>query len=138
VATWRLLWEGSKWKPTVHNPSEQLSCCKDGRSRPLAVFLKHRIDQPLWKEVPTIQEVAGKELEYVLRRDNFAASDISATSRDWLTELMQKVYETEDFQKFLLDNALFPKFMASAELAQFVGEFHTFHANLMRQLEWIK
>lgn len=129
---------GKQVEATVNNPSEQLSFFKADRSRPLAVFLKNRIDQPLWQDVPTIQEATGKEIEYVMMRGIFAPGDIPATSREWLTGLMKKVFDTEDFQKFLLANALFPKFMTSEELGTFTAEFSQFHADLMQGLGWIQ
>lgn len=128
---------GKQVEATVNNPSEQLSFFKDGRSRPLAVFLKSRIEQPLWKDVPTIQEATGKEIEYVMMRGIFAPAEIPAASQQWLTGLMKKVFDTEEFQKFLLDNALFPKFMEGEELGKFTAQFHTFHAKLMRDLGWV-
>jgi tripartite-type tricarboxylate transporter receptor subunit TctC len=129
---------GKQVEATVNNPSEQLSFFKDNRSRPLAVFLKNRIDQPLWKDVPTIQEAAGKEIEYVMMRGIFAPGEIPNASREWLTGLMKQVFDTEDFQKFLLDNALFPKFMTSEELGTFTAEFSQFHADLMQNLGWLQ
>ena len=129
---------GKQVEATVNNPSEQLSFFKDLRSRPLAVFLKNRVDQPLWKEVPTIQEATGKEIEYVMMRGIFAPADIPAAAQEWLTGLMKQVFETQDFQKFLLDNALFPRFMASAELGPFTAEFSQFHAELMQDLGWLE
>jgi tripartite-type tricarboxylate transporter receptor subunit TctC len=129
---------GKQVEATVNNPSEQLSFYKDHRSRPLAVFLKTRIDEPLWKDVPTIQEAAGQEIEYVMMRGIFAPAEIPAASRTWLTDLMQQVFHTKEFQKFLLDNALFPKFMTSEELGTFTAEFNQFHAHLMHDLGWIK
>jgi tripartite-type tricarboxylate transporter receptor subunit TctC len=129
---------GKQVEATVNNPSEQLSFFKDKRSRPLAVFLKDRIDQPLWQEVPTIQEATGKEIEYVMMRGIFAPADLPTAPRQWLTDLMKQVFDTEDFQKFLLDNALFPKFMTSEELGTFAAEFSQFHADLMQDLGWLK
>ncbi|GIX48413.1 MAG: tricarboxylate transporter [Candidatus Tectimicrobiota bacterium] len=129
---------GKQVEATVNNPSEQLSFYKDGRSRPLAVFLKQRVDQPLWKDVPTIKEATGEEIEYVMMRGIFAPGGIPEEARRWLTGLMKKVFATEEFQKFLLDNALFPKFMPGEELGRFVAEFSAFHEGLMRDLGWIQ
>lgn len=127
---------GKQVEATVNNPSEQLSFFKDNRSRPLAVFLKNRVDQPLWKDVPTIKEAAGKELEYLFPRVIVAPQQIPAAAKKWHTDLMKKVSDTPEFQKFLVDNALLPKFVSGPELDKFMEDYNKLHADLMKTLGW--
>lgn len=127
---------GKQVEATVNNPSEQLSFFKDKRSTPLAVFLKNRVQQPLWKDVPTIKEAAGKELEYLFPRVIVAPADIPPSAKKWLVDLMKKTSDTEEFQKFLVDNALVPKFLSGIEVDKFMDDYSKLHGDLMKSLGW--
>src|ERR671931_602690 len=51
---------------TVNNPIECVSHMKAGAVRPLAVFDSARINDPLWKDVPTVKESLGADVNYLM------------------------------------------------------------------------
>ena len=116
---------------TVNNPIECASHWKAERVRPLAVFDANRIPDAPWKEIPTVKEALGVDIQYQMLRGVFGPPGMPKDAVDWYADFLKKVYETPEFKKYLEDGALKPAFATGAEYAKWVEENEKLHKDLM-------
>jgi tripartite-type tricarboxylate transporter receptor subunit TctC len=116
---------------TVNNPIECVSHWKAGRVRPLAVFDDTRIADPDWKDIPTVKEALGTNIDYVMLRGIFGAPDMPKEAVDWYIGLLRKVYDTPEFKDYLHKGALKPAFATGAEYVKWVEGAEAQHRELM-------
>jgi len=100
---------------TVNNPSEAVSHWRAGKLRPLAVIDHERIPLPMWDQIPTLKEATGTDISYLMLRGIFAPPKIKKEVQDGYVALFKKVYDTDDFQKYLKDYALKGAFLSGAD-----------------------
>lgn len=117
---------------TVNNPSECVGHWKAERVRPLAVFDTERIPEGDWNTIPTMREV-GYDINYLMLRGIFAASDIPKEALGFYVDLMRKVTETEEFKKYNEDNALKLSFLAGEGYAKWLEQAEALHRDLMQK-----
>src|ERR1044071_1822164 len=123
---------------TVNNPIEFVSHWKANRVRPLAVFDTARIPEPEWKNIPTVKEALGADLNYLMLRGIFGAPDMPKDAVDWYVAFFKKLYETQDFQTYLETNALKPALASGQEYVKWVTENEQLHKDLMTKGGLIK
>src|SRR5499425_3251696 len=116
---------------TVNNPIECVSHWKAGRVRPLAVFDTARMSVPEWKDIPTIKEALGVEVNYLMLRGIFGAPGMPKDAVDWYVAFLRKVTETPEWKKYMDDGALKPAFATGAEYVKWVEENEQLHKDLM-------
>jgi putative tricarboxylic transport membrane protein len=118
---------------TVNNPSEAVSHWRAGTLRPLAVIDHERIPLPEWDKIPTLKEATGMDVSYLMLRGIFAAPKIKKEVQDGYVELFKKVTGTEDFKKYMNDNALKSAFQSGPEFVKWVEEQDALHKTLMEK-----
>jgi len=118
---------------TVNNPSECVSHWRAGKVRPLAVIDHERIRLPEWDKIPTLKEASGVDISYLMLRGIFAAPGIAKDVQDGYVELFKKVTETDDFKKYVTDNALKPAFLSGPEYIKWLEEADALHKDLMQK-----
>ena len=116
---------------TVNNPIECVSHWKAGRVRPLAVFDTARIPDADWKDIPTVKEALGVDIQYQMLRGIFGPPGMPKEAVDWYTGFLRKVYETPEFRKYIGDGALKPAFTSGAEYVKWVEGAEGLHKDLM-------
>jgi tripartite-type tricarboxylate transporter receptor subunit TctC len=116
---------------TVNNPIECVSHWKAGRVRPLAVFDAARIPEPDWKDIPTVKEALGVDIQYNMLRGIFGPPGMPKDAVQWYVGFLKKVYETPEFKKYLSDGALKPAFASGAEYVKWVESAEGLHKQLM-------
>jgi putative tricarboxylic transport membrane protein len=116
---------------TVNNPIECVSHWKANRVRPLAVFDMARIPEPEWKDIPTVKEALGVDIQYLMLRGIFGPPDMPKEAVDWYVAFLKKVYETPEFKEYLGKGALKPAFSTGAEYVKWVEENEKVHRELM-------
>jgi tripartite-type tricarboxylate transporter receptor subunit TctC len=116
---------------TVNNPIECVSHWKAGRVRPLGVFDPERIPDADWKEVPTIKEALGLDLQYQMLRGIFGAPDMPKDAVDWYIGFLKKVYDTPEFQDYLHKGALKGAFATGPEYVKWLEGAEQAHRDLM-------
>jgi tripartite-type tricarboxylate transporter receptor subunit TctC len=116
---------------TVNNPIECVSHWKAGRVRPLAVFDAARIPDEAWKEVPTVKEALGVDIQYNMLRGIFGPPSMPKDAVEWYVGFLKKVYETPEFKKYLSDGALKPAFATGQEYVKWVEQAEGLHRTLM-------
>jgi putative tricarboxylic transport membrane protein len=118
---------------TVNNPIECVSHWKADRVRPLAVFDGARIPDPQWKDVPTVKEALGVDIQYQMLRGIFGPPGMPKEAVEWYVGFLKKVHETPEFKKYLEDGALKPAFATGPEYVKWVEENEKLHKDLMAQ-----
>jgi len=116
---------------TVNNPIECASHWRAGRVRPLAVFDAARIPDPDWKDIPTVKEALGLDIQYNMLRGIFGPPDMPKEAAAWYVGFLRKVYDTPEFKKYLSDGALKPAFQTGAEYVKWVEGAEQLHKELM-------
>ena len=116
---------------TVNNPIECVSHWKANRVRPLAVFDTTRISNEGWKDIPTIKESLGVDINYLMLRGIFGAPGIPKDSVQWHIDFLKKVYDSAEFKKYLADGALKPAFATGDEYVKWVQANEQLHKELM-------
>jgi putative tricarboxylic transport membrane protein len=116
---------------TVNNPIECVSHWKAGRVRPLAVFDAARIPDPDWKDIPTVKDALGVDIQYLMLRGIFGAPDMPKEAVDWYVGFLKKVYDSSEFVDYLHKGALKPAFATGAEYVKWVEENDKLHRDLM-------
>jgi putative tricarboxylic transport membrane protein len=116
---------------TVNNPIECVSHWKAGRVRPLAVFDAARIPDADWKEIPTVKEALGTDIQYLMLRGIFGAPDMPKDAVEWYVSFLKKVYDSPDFQDYLHKGALKGAFATGPDFVKWVEENEKLHRELM-------
>jgi putative tricarboxylic transport membrane protein len=116
---------------TVNNPIECASNWKAGKVRPLAVFDAARIPVAEWKEIPTVKEALGADIQYLMLRGIFGAPDMPREAIEWYQGFLRKVTETPDWKKYIEDGALKPSFLTGKEYERWLEAADQLHRDLM-------
>ena len=116
---------------TVNNPIECASHWKAKRVRPLAVFDSERIPVAEWKDIPTIKEALGVDINYLMLRGIFGAPNMPKEAVDWYVGFLKKVTETPEWKKYMDDGALKPAFATGDEYVKWVEANEKLHRDLM-------
>jgi len=124
---------GNHVDSTVNNPIECVSHWKANRVRPLAVFDPERIPDADWKNIPTVKEALGVDIQYNMLRGIFGPPDMPKEAVAWYVEFLKKVYDTKDFQDYLHKGALKGAFTTGAEYVKWVEGAETLHKELMEK-----
>jgi putative tricarboxylic transport membrane protein len=116
---------------TVNNPIECASHWKAGRVRPLAVFDGARIPEPDWKDIPTVKEALGTDIQYLMLRGIFGPPAMPKDALDWYIGFLRKVYDTPEFKEYLSRGALKGAFATGAEYVRWLEGAEALHKELM-------
>ena len=116
---------------TVNNPIECASHWKAKRVRPLAVFDTERIPVAEWKDIPTVKEALGVNINYLMLRGIFGPPNMPKDAVDWYVALLKKVTDTPEWKKYMDEGALKPAFASGDEYAKWVEENEKLHRELM-------
>jgi len=116
---------------TVNNPSECVSHWRAGKVRPLAVIDSERIPLPMWDQIPTLKEATGVDISYQMLRGIFAPPKIKKEVQDGYVELFKKVYDSDDYQKYLKDYALKGAFLSGADYVSWLEKKEAATKSLM-------
>ena len=124
---------------TVNNPIEAVAQWRAGSLRPLCVFDDHRLNYKdkvtkdmSWNDIPTCKE-QGLNVEYLMLRGIFMPGGATPDMVSYYVNVLNKVRETPDWQKFMKDGAFNQSHMTGKEYADWVANAEKLHENLMRE-----
>ena len=129
---------GKHVNSTVNNPAEAVSHWKAKRLRPLATIDHERINLPLWKEIPTMKESSGVDMSYLMLRGIFAAPGITKDQQDYYVNVMKKVAETPEWQKYISDMGLKEAFLSGPAYVAWLQEKEKMTMDLMSKVNLLK
>src|SRR3990172_9085986 len=90
-----------------------------------------RIDLPDWKEIPTMKEANGKDMDYNMLRGIFAAPGITKEQQDFYIGVMKKVSETPEWKKYTSDFGLKAAYLTGPEYVKWLEEKESVTKDLM-------
>jgi len=122
---------GKHTDSTVNNPSEAVSHWRAGKLRPLATIDHERIPLPEWDKIPTLKEATGVDISYLMLRGIFAPPKISKEVQAGYVELFKKLYESDEYQKYLRDYALKPAILSGDEYVKWLEQKEALTKDLM-------
>lgn len=102
---------------TVNNPAEQNEFYRAGQSKPLVQFTGERM--AAYPDIPTAKEL-GHDIEYYMQRSINGPPGMSAEAQAWYINLFKTLYESEEWQKFCVEDGLdCTEWVAGEDLAKF-------------------
>ena len=108
---------GKQIDSTVNNPAEQGEFYRAGKSRPIVQFTDKRM--AAYPDIPTAKEL-GHDIEYYMQRSINGPPGMSKEAQDWYIDLFSKLYQSEEWQKFCVDDGLdCTQWVAGDDLAAF-------------------
>jgi putative tricarboxylic transport membrane protein len=124
---------------TVNNPIEAVAQWRAGNLRPLCVFdsqrmpYKDKVTKDMsWNDIPTCKE-QGLNVEYLMLRGIFMPGGATPDMVSYYVNVLNKVRETPDWQRFMNDGAFNTSHMTGKEYADWVANAEKTHENLMRE-----
>jgi tripartite-type tricarboxylate transporter receptor subunit TctC len=113
---------------TVNNPAEQNEFFRAGNTKPLVQFTAERL--PAYPDVPTAKEL-GVNMEYYMQRSINGPPGMSAEAQEWYINLFKTLFESEEWQKFCVEDGLAcDTYVSGAEL----GAYHQQQIALHKEL----
>lgn len=126
---------GKHANSTVNNPSEQLGFFQAGETVPIAAFTKERL--PMFPDVPTFAEL-GQPFDYYMQRSVVGPSGMSDEAAEFYRQVFTKVYESDEWQKYMKDKSLLGEFMTSSDLVSYWEKESANHEKLLKEIGEIK
>lgn len=126
---------GKNADSTVNNPSEQLGFFQAGTTKPLACFTGERI--PIFKDAPTLKEI-GQPFEYYMQRTVVGAPGMSEEAAAYYQDLFKKVFESEEWQKYMKDKALQGEPLSGQPLMDYWKKERDVHKDMLVKMGAIK
>lgn len=129
---------GKHVNSTVNNPAEAVSHWKAKRLRALATIDNERIHLPLWDTIPTIKEATGVDMSYLMLRGIFGAPGITKEQQEYYVNVMKKVTETPDWQKYISDMGLKGAYLTGPDYVKWLEEKDKITKELMAKGNLLK
>jgi putative tricarboxylic transport membrane protein len=129
---------GKHVNSTVNNPAEAVSHWKAKRLRALATIDNERIHLPLWDTIPTLKEATGIDVSYLMLRGIFGAPGITKEQQAYYVNVMKKVTETPDWQKYISDMGLKGAYLTGPDYVKWLEEKDKMTKELMAKGNLLK
>jgi putative tricarboxylic transport membrane protein len=130
---------GKHIESSVNNPIEAVSQWKGGNLRPLCIFDSKRSTYTekvtadmAWSDIPTCME-AGVNTEYQMLRGIFTSPGATPEQIAFYVDLLKKITQTPDWQKFMSDGAFNQTFMSGDEFKKWLEAAEVRHQTLMKE-----
>lgn len=113
------------------NPSEAAQLVEAGRLRPIAMFSAERLEN--WPDVPTARE-QGFDVTLEQHRGVILPADLTDDQVLFWQNVMVKLFQTDEFKKYLEDNGLRPLLKIGEESEQYIAEQHEYYKEILTEL----
>jgi putative tricarboxylic transport membrane protein len=125
---------------TVNNPSEGkgLYTGSPRKLRPLCTFEPASPTAGTFKDLPTCKSQGLPIDDYFIVRSIMAAPGLSAGQQAFWVDVFKKVYDSDDWKKFMADNELKPDFRSGAEFQKLVADYQKLHEDIAKQFNWVQ
>lgn len=130
---------GKHINSTVNNPSEQAGFREAGKSRPLASFTPKGKLKGRFGDIRTFEELGyGKDMVYYMQRSIIGPPGMPADAQAFYVDVFDKVYNSEEWQKYLSSKGLVPGWLTGEKLQQYFVAEREVHRKLLKDLGEIK
>lgn len=128
---------GNHVDSTVNNPIEAVSQWNGGNLKPLCVFAAEPLAYDKWDAVPTCAS-EGLDVEYQMLRGIFTTPGVDQEAVDFYTDLFGKMFETDEWQKFMEDGAFTQTHLVGDEFEEWLTKAADMHLEVMTDAGFVK
>jgi len=124
---------------SVNNPSEGLALFQASpkKLRPLCAFTKASPTTPVYSTLPTCTSQGIAIDDYFIMRAIMAPPGLSQGQQQFWIDVFKKVYDSDEWKKFMTDNALQPDFKSGLEFRQFILQYQQLHQDIATKFKWV-
>jgi tripartite-type tricarboxylate transporter receptor subunit TctC len=124
---------------TVNNPSEGLALFQASpkKLRPLCAFTPESPKGGVYSGLATCKSQGIPIDDYYIMRAVMAPPGLSAGQQAFWVDVFKKVYDSDEWKKFMTDNVLNPDFRSGADFRQFILQYQQLHEDIATKFKWI-
>jgi tripartite-type tricarboxylate transporter receptor subunit TctC len=124
---------------SVNNPSEGLALFQASpkKLRPLCAFTPASPTTPIYSTVQTCKSQGIPIDDYFIMRAVMAPPGLSQAQQAFWIDVFKKVFDSEEWKKFMADNALQPDFKSGLEFRQFILQYQQLHQDIATKFKWV-
>ena len=122
---------------TVNNPSEGLQLYQAKKLRPLCAFMPASPTTAVYVSLATCKSQGIAIDDYFIMRAIMAPPGLSAGQQQFWVDVFKKVYDTDEWKKFMSGNALQPDFKSGADFLQFIQQYQQLHQDIATKFKWV-
>src|SRR6266581_4160 len=124
---------------SVNNPSEGLALYQASpkKLRPLCAFMPASPTTPIYSTLPTCSAQGIPIDDYFIMRAIMAPPGLSQAQQQYWIDVFKKVYDSDEWKKFMSDNALQPSFKSGLEFRQFILQYQQLHQDIATKFKWV-
>jgi putative tricarboxylic transport membrane protein len=124
---------------SVNNPSEGLALYQASpkKLRPLCAFTPKSPTTPIYSTLPTCSSQGIPIDDYFIMRAIMAPPGLSQGQQQFWIDVFKKVFDSDEWKKFMTDNALQPDFKSGLEFRQFILQYQQLHQDIATKFKWV-
>jgi tripartite-type tricarboxylate transporter receptor subunit TctC len=122
---------------SVNNPSEGLQLYQAKKLRPLCAFTPASPTTAAYASLPTCKAQGIAIDDYYIMRAIMAPPGLSPGQQQFWIDVFKKVYDSDEWKKFMSDNALDPAFKSGLEFRQFILQYQQLHQEIATKFKWV-
>ena len=122
---------------SVNNPSEGLQLYQAKKMRPLCAFMPASPTTAVYASLPTCKAQGIAIDDYFIMRAIMAPPGLSAGQQAFWVDVFKKVYDSDEWKKFMSDNALQPDFKSGLEFRLFIQQYQQLHQDIATKFKWV-
>src|SRR6059036_531516 len=124
---------------SVNNPSEGLALYQASpkKLRPLCAFMPASPTTPIYSTLPTCSSQGIPIDDYFIMRAVMAPPGLSQAQQAFWIDVFKKVFDSDEWKKFMTDNALQPSFKSGLEFRQFILQYQQLHQEIGTKFKWV-
>jgi putative tricarboxylic transport membrane protein len=124
---------------SVNNPSEGLALYQASpkKLRPLCAFTKASPTTPAYSTLATCSSQGIPIDDYFIMRAIMAPPGLSQGQQQFWIDVFKKVFDSDEWKKFMTDNALQPDFKSGLEFRQFILQYQQLHQDIATKFKWV-
>ncbi len=125
---------------TVNNPSEGIGLYQTSprKLRPLCAFTPDSPKTGAYAGLPTCKSQGLPIDDYYIMRAIMGPPGLSSAQQTFWVDVFKKVFESEEWKKFMQDNALDPAFKSGLEFRQFIAQYEQLHREIAAKNKWVQ
>ena len=122
---------------SVNNPSEGLQLYQAKKMKPLCAFMPASPTTAVYASLPTCKSQGIAIDDYFIMRAIMAPPGLSAGQQAFWVDVFKKVYDSDEWKKFMSDNALQPDFKSGLEFRLFIQQYQQLHQDIAAKFKWV-
>jgi len=122
---------------TVNNPSEGLQLYQAKKLRPLCAFTPASPTAAAYSSLPTCKSQGIAIDDYFIMRAIMAPPGLSQGQQAFWVDVFKKVYDSDEWKKFMSDNGLQPDFKSGIDFRLFILQYQQLHQEIATKFKWV-